>query len=234
MRRRASSHLIFVNLLVAGLVILVSLLGITPWLDRFRRHALRRILKDVTEVMSAHGVSYWADFGTLLGLVRDGDIILGDKDVDLCVLDVERPRVMAAQADFAARGYRLTGEGGAARKLMRVFDGRTPFYADIYPYTHDGDTLRSVLDPRDDAPAALVMDKTTVDFQGAPVSLPREAERLLEYRYGPTFRTPRRNDKGRAGGAGLWHSVSQDIEASALFVWFQVRRAVGGKPAERV
>lgn len=215
--------------LASILAILAILLGITPWLDRFRRAALRRILKDVTEVLNRHGVDYWADFGTLLGLVRDGDVILGDKDVDLCVLDVERPRVMAAQADFVARGYRLTGEGGAARKLMRVFDRRTPFYADIYPYSHHGDTLSSVLDPRDDAPASLVMNRTTADFQGEAVSIPREAERLLEYRYGPTFKTPRRNDKGRAGGAGLWHSVTQDLEASALFVWFQVRRALGTK-----
>lgn len=217
------------GILVILATILAVLLGLTPWLDRFRREALRRILKDVAFVLNRHGIDYWADFGTLLGLSRDGDVILGDKDVDLCVLDVERPRVMAAQADFAARGYRLTGEGGAARKLMRVFDQKTPFYADIYPYAHDGDILRSVLDPRDDAPAPLVMTRTTVEFQGVPVSIPHEAERLLEYRYGPTFKTPRRNDKGRAGGAGLWHSLTQDLEASALFVWFQVRRALGAK-----
>lgn len=206
------------------LAILALLLGMTPWLDRFRREALRRILKDVTGVLNRHQVSYWADFGTLLGLVREGDVILGDKDVDLCVLDVERPRVMAAQADFAALGYRLTGEGGAARKLMRVFDGRTPFYVDIYPFVHDGDTLKSPLDPREDAPTALVANRATAEFLGVAVSIPREAEGLLEYRYGPAFRTPRRNDKGRSGGTGLWHSFTQDLEASALFIWFQLRR----------
>ena len=222
------------GLLAVVLVILTvvpaTLLAITPWLDRFRREALRRILKDVTEVMNRHGINYWADFGTLLGLARDGDVILGDKDVDLCVLDVERPRVMAAQADFAARGYLLTDEGGAARRIMRVFDRRTPFYVDIYPFVHEGDTFKSPLDPREDAPAALVMDRTTTEFQGVAVSIPKEAERLLEFRYGPTFKTPRRNDKGRSDGTGLWHSLTQDLEASALFVWFLMRRAFGARP----
>jgi hypothetical protein len=203
----------------------------TPFLDRFRRRALRRVLRDVAEVLHTHGVTYWSDFGTLLGLARDGDIILGDKDVDLCVLDSDRPLVMGAAADFATRGYFLTGEGGAKRKLMRVFDLKTPFYADIYPYRPEGDTLKSVLDPRDDVPADLVKDKGVFAFHGAEVSVPRDTAPLLAYRYGPAYRTPRRNDKGRAGGSGVWHSVLQDLEASALFLWFYLRRAVGIAPS---
>lgn len=213
------------GLMAAVLGILAFLLGLTPWLDRFRREALRRILRDVAEVLNRHGIDYWADFGTLLGLVREGDVILGDKDVDLCVLDVERPRVMAAMADFAERGYRLTGEGGAARKIMRVFDRRTPFYVDLYPFVREGGVVRSPIDPREDAPASLVMDRATAEFLGVAVSIPRDPERLLEYRYGPSFKTPRRNDKGRSGGSGWWHSLAQDLEASALFLWFQLRRA---------
>ena len=227
----ASHPLILVKLLLGVLGLMALLLALTPILDRFRRRTLRRVLRDVTEVLGAHGVTYWSDFGTLLGLVRDGDIILGDKDVDLCVLDGERPRVMGAAADFASRGYALTGEGGAKRKLMRVFDRRTPFYADIYPYVPEGDTLRSVLDPRDDVPKDLVKDTTLLAFQGAQVSVPRDPGPLLAYRYGPTYKVPRRNDKGRAGGSGLWHSLLQDLEASALFLWFYLRRALGAAPA---
>ncbi|MBK5254687.1 MAG: LicD family protein [Vicinamibacteria bacterium] len=218
------------TLILILILVVVLLLGLTPLLDRFRRTVLRRILVDVTDVLNRHDIEYWADFGTLLGLIRQGDIILGDKDVDLCVLDAERPRVMAAYADFAARGYWLTGEGGAAGKLMRVFDLRSPFYADIYPYLANGETVASVLDPRDDAPTRLVSAKENVAFRGALISTPREAEPLLEYRYGPSFRIPRRNDKGRAGGAGPWHSLSQDLEASALFVWFFLRYALGVRP----
>jgi hypothetical protein len=222
---------ILLKLLLGVLGLLALLLAITPLLDRFRRRALRRVLRDVAEVLGSHGVTYWADFGTLLGLVREGDLILGDKDVDLCVLDRERPLVMGAAEDFAARGYALTGEGGAKRKLMRVFDRRTPFYADIYPYVPEGDTLRSVLDPRDDVPKDLVKDKVLMVFQGSRVLIPRDTGPLLAYRYGPTYAIPRRNDKGRAGGSGLVHSLLQDLEASALFLWFYLRRALGVGPS---
>jgi len=222
---------ILLKLLLGVLGLLALLLAITPLLDRFRRKTLRRVLRDVAELLGTHGVTYWSDFGTLLGLVRDGDIILGDKDVDLCVLDRERPLVMGAAADFAARGYVLTGEGGARRKLMRVFDRRTPFYADIYPYVPEGDTLRSVLDPRDDVPADLVKEKTLFAFHGVEVSIPRDSGPLLTYRYGPAYAVPRRNDKGRAGGSGPWHSLLQDLEASALFLWFYLRRALGAAPS---
>lgn len=217
--------------LLAALAIVGLLLLMTPFLDRHRQGALRRILKDTAEVLQKRNVSYWADFGTLLGLVRDGDIIPGDKDVDLCVLDDERERVMGAVDDFAARGYFLTGKGGAAQKLMRVFDAKSPFYADIYPYVAEGDTLKSVLDPRDDVPAHLVKETDVLLFRGTEVRIPREVEALLAYRYGDSYRTPRRNDKGRAGGAGPWHSLLQDLEASALFVWFHLRRAVGVGPS---
>jgi hypothetical protein len=217
--------------LLAALAIVVLLLLMTPLLDRHRQRALRRILKDTAEVLQQHGVSYWADFGTLLGLVRDADIIAGDKDVDLCVLDGERARVMGAFADFQSRGYYLTGKGGAARNLMRVFDERTPFYADIYPYLADGDTLKSMVNPRDDVPANLVKDTTVLVFQGTEVRVPSGEDALLVYRYGASYRTPRRNDKGRTGGSGVWHSLWQDLEASALFVWFHLRRAVGIGPS---
>ena len=229
--RQGRADLILLKLLLAILALLTLLLAMTPLLDRFRRRALRRVLRDAAEVLRAHGVAYWSDFGTLLGLVREGDIILGDKDVDLCVLDRDRALVMGAASDFATRGYFLTGEGGAKRKLMRVFDLKTPFYADIYPYVPEGATLRSILDSRDDVPAELVKDKTLLPFHGTEVSIPKDAAPLLAYRYGPAYRTPRRNDKGRAGGSGIWHSILQDLEASALFLWFYLRRAVGVAPS---
>ena len=33
---------------------------------------------------------WWLDFGTLLGVVREGDVIVGDGDVDVCLLMPDR------------------------------------------------------------------------------------------------------------------------------------------------
>jgi hypothetical protein len=205
--------------------VVVVLWAATPALDRFRRRELRRILRDVCEVLNAHGVEYWCDYGTLLGLVRDGDLILGDKDADLCLVVDQKPRVMGAGPAFQQRGYRLTDRGGDSRRLLRVFDRRTPFYVDLYEYTRDGETLRSVLEvPLEDVPARLVASRRPLVFLGAPIPVPADAESHLVHRYGPDYRTPRRNDKGRSAPYSRWRSFGEDIQASWLFVWFWARR----------
>jgi hypothetical protein len=202
-------------ILVAGLV------AFTAAIDRYRRRELQRLLRDVSAVFNENGVDYWCDFGTLLGLVRDGNLILGDKDVDLSVLVGEKEHVMALAPALAERGYRLTDQGGDARKLLRVLDSRTPFYVDVYPYEPAGDNLRSVLNsPAEDLPAALVGKRTRLAAFGASVAAPVELEATLIRRYGPDYRVPRRNDKGSARPYSLWRSLCEDLEAMYCFLRF--------------
>jgi hypothetical protein len=209
------------------LALAAGLLGLTPLLDRYRRRELRRVLRDVSAVLDAGRIDYWCDFGTLLGLAREGDLILGDKDVDLSVPVEEKPRVMALAPVFAERGYRITDRGGAARRLLRVHDTRTPFYADIYPYEREGETLRSLLSsPLEDIPAALVAQRRRLTAFGASLPVPAEPEAMLVLRYGPGYRSPRRNDKGSARAYSRWLSVWEDLEAIGVFAWFLLKSAL--------
>jgi hypothetical protein len=204
-----------------------ALLLLTPFVDRYRRRQLRRLLRDLSSAFNASGIDYWCDFGTLLGLVRDGDLILGDKDVDLSVPIEEKPRVMALAPDLAARGYRVTDQGGDARVLLRVHDTRTPFYADVYPYVREGATLRSVLNsPFEDVPAALVSQRRRIEAFGASVQAPADTGAMLVLRYGPDYRSPRRNDKGSARPYSRWRSLWEDLEANGIFVWFFLRNGL--------
>src|SRR5436190_4370531 len=107
--------------MAAGMAILLAL---TPLLDAHRRLALRRALPEVCRVFEAAGIDYWCDFGTLLGYYREGDIIRGDKDVDLSALITEKPKIVALADVFRLRGYVLTDRGGRARKLLRIHDAR--------------------------------------------------------------------------------------------------------------
>jgi hypothetical protein len=209
---------------LAALAFVAAVLAMTPRLDRHRRRALRRILRDTCEVLNRREVRYWCDYGTLLGLVRDGDLILGDKDADLCILADQKPAVMAAAAELAALGYRLTDKGGARRRLIRVLDTRTPFYVDVYPYARDGELLRSLLDPIEDLPAPLVAETRSLAALGTRITAPADADALLRYRYGPRYATPRRNDKGRAAAYSRWKSYGEDLEAGACFAWHLLKR----------
>lgn len=53
---------------------------------RLRRRYLRTLLVDLCATFRSMEVTYWIDFGSLLGIHRDGDLILYDNDIDIAVL----------------------------------------------------------------------------------------------------------------------------------------------------
>jgi hypothetical protein len=209
------------SILLLALVALVGaaavILALTPLIDAHRRSALRRALPDVCRVFEAAGVDYWCDFGTLLGYYREGDIIRGDKDVDLSALVTEKPKIMGLAGTLRALGYDLTDRGGGARKLLRIHDRRTRYYIDVYPYVVEGDLLRSTItSPTEDVPARLVRPRRDVPFLGATVRVPEDVPALLAYRYGPNYMRPRRGDKGATRPFSRVRSVLEDLQDNCL------------------
>jgi len=206
--------------LAAPIALAIGVLALTPAIDAYRRAALRRLLPGICRVLDAHAIDYWCDFGTLLGLYRERDIILGDKDADLGILESERTRLMALAGALDARGYEITDRGGRARNVIRIYDARTRFYVDVYPYRADGDLLRSVTaSPQEDIPAALLARRVTAPFLGATVRVPEDIEGVLRHRYGPAFRTPRRGDKGAARPYSVMRLVVEDLQDNVLGMW---------------
>jgi hypothetical protein len=196
---------------------LVLLIALTPAVDAHRRAALRRVVPDVCRILEAHEIDYWCDFGTLLGFYRERDIINGDKDADLSILESEKPRITALAAVFRANGYELTDRGGRGRKLIRIYEARTRYYVDVYPYVADGPMLRSVLaSPQEDLPADLVARRVPARFLGATVRVPEDVHAVLRHRYGPAFNTPRRGDKGAARPYSTVRSLLEDLQDNIL------------------
>lgn len=52
-----------------------------------RKRLLRKLLLGVCPILTELGAQYWADFGTLLGMHREHDIIVYDNDADVVVLN---------------------------------------------------------------------------------------------------------------------------------------------------
>lgn len=214
---------------IPALAVLLALgvLALTPTIDRCRQRVLRRVVAAVCRVLDEYDVDYWCDFGTLLGLYRDGDIIGGDKDADLCILASEKPRIMTLAGEFARQGYVLTDRGGRSRKVLRVHDRRTWYYVDLYEFVPDGDLLRSAIaSPQEDIPAALVANRARASFLGAPVRVPADIHAVLMHRYGPRFMTPRRGDKGATRPYSRVRSLLEDLQDNAIGVWSWARAAL--------
>ena len=70
------------------LIVIVSvffIVGLTTesYFNTKRSRKLKKILHKVTNELNHNKLSYWLDFGTLLGFHRENDLIKGDLDCDL-------------------------------------------------------------------------------------------------------------------------------------------------------
>lgn len=116
------------------------------------------------------GVQWWIDFGTLLGWRRERDIILGDTDVDICVLIPSSGNVEAILAPVAhCLRQRKDGDFHLSRQYATIYRVQNhcrqiwcPF-VDIYinrlptsPNTDEAVMIRGATGGNSDIPMALI------------------------------------------------------------------------------
>ncbi|MBM4440617.1 MAG: LicD family protein [Candidatus Rokubacteria bacterium] len=155
---------------------------------------LKDLLRFTAALLTRHRIRFWVDWGTLLGAVREGDLIAWDSDVDLGVLAEDLPRVAALHAEIVAAGHTLqtayAGRLAIGRSVMNTQ------HVDVYPWRAEGDRL--VLGTPDAEerwafPAAAVARMTQVRMEDRAFPAPADPPQFLaRYRYGPDWRTPRR------------------------------------------
>jgi len=167
-----------------------------PFAHDGTRRLGERVVLMLAEVLERHGIRYFVDHGTLLGLVRDGGLMPWDDDIDISVHEDDQEKVLLVLAEIGARlpapdkvdwyGHFTCQRRG---KLLGV-----TFVFDPLP----GSDLKSV-------PAALWFVSFTnglaeqfinlaperhftsadrLEFCGTAVSVPADCERYLEYHYG--------------------------------------------------
>jgi hypothetical protein len=171
-----------------------------------RRRALRRLVLETCPVLDALSTSYFVDFGTLLGLHREKDVILHDNDADVVLLDPDfdalLPRLAAALPQF--RVTTVVPSEDASVRWLRVIAG--PLGAPVGVMDLYGGWLsecgKHIGIPQGhgdlcDVPASLVLPLGRMRWRGASLSCPADVESVLAHRYGPTWRVPRYMDKGR-------------------------------------
>jgi LicD family len=162
------------------------------------RLVLTALARAVIRMLNAAEIRYWADYGTLLGLVRDGGVIYGDTDVDVSVIE---DADTLAKLDACARRRHLwfvLAKDPSRRSYTCRMRG-LPANCDIYVHRAEpsGTQLKGCEGPYSDLPAALVRELTVYDWRGLAVSVPRDAERFLAFRYGDDFRVKRAGHRGR-------------------------------------
>jgi phosphorylcholine metabolism protein LicD len=72
----------------------------------------RKMLFRVTNFLDHHNIKYFLEGGTLLGIVRDGDLLPWDHDVDISISSNDAPKFDSLRWRFFFSGYRITSRKG--------------------------------------------------------------------------------------------------------------------------
>ncbi|KAL4427794.1 hypothetical protein ABPG75_001883 [Micractinium tetrahymenae] len=186
--------------MLAGAAAWLTLRATIEVFHRSRRAFLRQLLFDVSAALQELGQEHWLDFGCLLGVHRDGDLILTDNDIDLAVHNPDWPSLLEGLRSRLPPKYSLkvvTPQEEPQSSWIRVY---CPLgMADLFGAYDDGSDKIFVDCGHGDTmhiDRGLVLPCGRKDWRGHKLSVPADLEGTLEKRYGPTWRTPVYMEKG--------------------------------------
>jgi hypothetical protein len=184
------------------------------------RDRLVSALEAVHELLEREGIWHCLGFGTVLGAVREGDVIEWDNDIDLFVRRSDLGRIVALTGESDIRGVDFRRVRYPSSRLA-VHDGVTTFDPGYVRILFEGDHVGELFAPSvfsdgvlrflDFATAVVwcphwslphwfLEETSTVELAGRPYPAPRSAESYLACVYGDDWRTPYRSV--RDGGTG--------------------------------
>lgn len=153
---------------------------------------LLELLFFTEDLLTRNGIFHWLDFGTLLGAVRDGDLIPWDWDVDLSILKADRERVVALQQQVADAGYVM--DARQKRVIQICYSKINRQHVDLFPWREKAGVYKSYLnEPWTDFPPHYLERLAPVRLRGREFPAPTPVDAFLaQYRYGPDFMMPMR------------------------------------------
>lgn len=165
----------------------------------FQRIILRNMAHDVITELNKHDIYYWIDFGTLLGIIRDKDIIWRDNDVDISVIDSpELHRKMKLVGNsLLKKGYKFKKMDWSAYRVYKF----GYFFTDIYinKYNHTTNTYLGALGTNSNINSLLIGTPINIfwDMKNIFIKCPEKIHETLVWRYGEDYNIPKHNFKGR-------------------------------------
>ncbi len=153
-------------------------------------------------ILDANNIQFMPVFGTLLGIVRQGNFIPHDTDVDMAIWEKDREKLVDLIPEFEKAGLRFAC---CWEPIIYTFEYGTvtcDFYilsAAPKPYTKWMICLHEHLVPK-----KYFNGTQKIDFLGTLFDVPANPERLLRYGYGRKWMIPS-NRKGNFDSNWLVH-----------------------------
>ena len=169
-------------LLIFLFAIYIFLLFIFILIAFYKRKTIRELFIKTINFLNKNNITYWVDFGTLLGIHRDRDIILGDNDADICIPSTEEDKLLKA----------FQNTGSTFKKWRRMhwpaFRTYSFFFVDLYLITFDLEKQMVIIPDSPETPMNLLnsFEETTMYVGKSEITFtqPVEWKKLLVFRYG--------------------------------------------------
>lgn len=104
--------------------------------------SLDQQLSELLALFHKHAIKYWLDSGTLLGLVRDGELMAHDKDIDISVWETEREKIKELFPSLRQKGYLIHPvlyRGRVYHYKLDPVNKKNPRIVDINIFCVDGE-----------------------------------------------------------------------------------------------
>lgn len=166
------------------------------------------LLRFVTSGMHSRGIEYWLDFGGLLGVVREGDMIEGDDDMDICATTGELDKIVAYFDEInqdPAGLYQVSKN--TKYRVCGDYEGKTLMLYHVRPRSEDNVALldlfffeedesgglRSMWTHEDDTSVDTIFPVQTflVEKWGFSVNVPSKPKNRLIEKYGQNYMIPK-------------------------------------------
>lgn len=149
----------------------------------------KKNLLDFKKVMDKHGIIFRLWFGTLLGAIREKKFIEYDEDIDVCILEEDRGKVLNSLFDLERLGLKVVRFNEKKGLLSIMRDGD---YIDIYFYRK---CFRKRRMGNNTIDAKYLERMDTVKFLGESFSVPWNTKEVLRILYGEDWNIPNKNGK---------------------------------------
>ena len=149
------------------------------------------VLKVATKALEEVDVFFWLEFGTLLGVIRDGKLIEHDTDLDVGImLSDYSPKIEKALTKYGfvkVRRFEIDGGNYGIEESYKLND----VHFDIFYFTKKEDYMYCHLFPFNEKKKRIVRELYTwaiefkqIEWQGCQVNVPADSHRRLTDTYG--------------------------------------------------
>ncbi|NNF34367.1 MAG: hypothetical protein HKN68_09680 [Saprospiraceae bacterium] len=168
------------------------------WIEnkRFTKNSIH-VFNKAHNALAREGIFYWPEFGTLLGIHRDGKLIGHDTDLDFGIFlsDFNERIESALLEEGFTKEREFVIEGGAyGREESYILKGVT---VDLFYFTKTDSGMYAHLFPINENREHIIRELWTsanefkqIEWEGMKLNIPKETDQRLIDTYGEDYRIP--------------------------------------------